>query len=296
MTHKDQINSDGSAVNPWELCSIQQVEEVKCLVRVIPIWASSIIFLTAIIQQDTYAVFQARQSDTRLGSNGDFKVPVASYTIFSMLSLTLCIPIYDRLMVPALRKLTGKQDGITLLQRMGSGILISVITVIVAGLVEAHRRNLALTRPTLGIAPNGGEISSMSAFWLVPPLFFSGISQCFGCIGQIEFYYKQFPENMRSISGSFFFIGFAMSSYLSGFLVSFVHHTTSRTKSGDWLPEDLNKGKLDYCFFLIAGLGFINFVYFLICAKWYRYKADDQTIELSDDTGKNPTEKIINNV
>ncbi|XP_022751913.1 protein NRT1/ PTR FAMILY 2.10-like [Durio zibethinus] len=283
MIPGDQINSDGAAVNQWKLCSIQQVEEVKCLVRVMPIWASSIIFLTAIIQQDTYAVFQALQSDRRLG-NGGFTVPAASYAIFAMLSLTLSIPIYDRLMVPSLRKLTGKQGGITLLQRMGIGNLLSLITMLVSGLVEEHRRNLALTRPTLGIAPKGGAISSMSALWLVPQLLLTGICQCFGCIGHIEFYYKQFPENMRSIAGSFFFLGLAGSSYLNGFLVSFMHHITARTKAGDWLPEDLNKGKLDYYYFLIASLGFINFIYFLVCAKWYRYKADD---------GKKQTEKII---
>ncbi|XWS32845.1 hypothetical protein CRYUN_Cryun22dG0025000 [Craigia yunnanensis] len=291
MIPEDQINSDGSAVNPWKLCSIQQVEEVKCLVRVMPIWVSSIIFLTAIVQQDTYVVFQALQSDRRLG-HGGFKVPAASYTIFAMLSLTLCIPIYDRVMVPSLRKLTGKQGGITLLQRIGIGILLSLILMLVSGLVEGHRRNLALTRPTLGITSKGGAISSMSALWLAPQLFLTGICQCFNCIGQIEFYYKQFPENMRSIAGSFFFLGLAGSSYLNGFLVSLVHHITARTKAGDWLPEDLNKGKLDYYYYFIAALGFINFVYFLVCAKWYRYKADDETIELSD-TGKKQTEKLI---
>ncbi|XVE83828.1 hypothetical protein DITRI_Ditri16bG0118800 [Diplodiscus trichospermus] len=292
ITTEDQINPDGSAVNPWKLCSIQQVEEVKCLVRVMPIWASSIIFLTALVQQDIYGVFQALQSDRRLG-NGSFKVPAASYSIFAMLSLTISIPIYDRVMVPYLQKHTGKKGGITLLQRMGIGFLFSLIMMLVCGLVEEHRRNLALTRPTLGIAPKGGATSSMSALWLIPQLFLSGLCQCFGCIGQIEFNYKQFPENMRSIAGSFFFLGLAMSSYLSGFLVSFVHHITARTKAGDWLPEDLNKGKLDFFYFLIAALGFINFVYFLICAKWYRYKADDETIVFNVDSAKNQTEKLI---
>ncbi|XP_017974412.1 PREDICTED: protein NRT1/ PTR FAMILY 2.11 [Theobroma cacao] len=291
LTPEDQINSDGSAANAWKLCSIQQVEEVKCLARVIPVWASSIIFLTSLVQQNTYVVFQVLQSDRRLGSGG-FKVPAASYTVFQMLSLTLWIPLYDRVLVPSLRRLTGKQGGITLLQRMGIGIIFSLITMLLSGLVEKQRRNLALTRPTLGIAPKGGAISSMSGWWLVPQLFLTGICEGFNCIGQIEFYYKQFPENMRSIAGSFFFLGLAGSSYLSGFLVSIVHHITSRTEAGDWLPEDLNKGKLDYFYYLIAALGFINFVYFLVCAKWYKYKAADDTIELSA-TGEKQTEKLI---
>ncbi|KAK9272728.1 hypothetical protein L1049_003105 [Liquidambar formosana] len=271
MTIEDQINSDGSPSNPWRLCSIQQVEEVKCLMRVIPIWASAIIFHVAIVQQQTYAVFQALQSDRRLG-NSKFQVPAASYTIFTMLSLTIWIPIYDRIVVPSLRKLTGKEGGFTLLQRMGIGIVLSILTMIVSALVEDRRKNFALTRPTLGIAPKGGAISSMSGLWLIPQLTLTGLCEGFNSIGQIEFYYKQFPENMRSIAGSFFFLGMAVSSYLSGFLVSIVHHITARDPTGDWLPEDLNKGKLAYFYYMIAALGVVNFGYFLICASWYRYK------------------------
>ncbi|KAL5742265.1 hypothetical protein ACOSP7_028997 [Xanthoceras sorbifolium] len=271
ITAGDRLDSDGSAVNPWKVCSIQQVEEVKCLVRIIPIWASAIIFHVASIQQQTYAVFQALQLDRKIG-NRNFQVPAASYIVFSMLSLTLWIPIYDRIVVPSLRKLTGKEGGITLLQRMGTGLVLSVLTMVVSGLVEEHRRNLALTRPTLGIAPKGGAISSMSGLWLIPQLTLAGLSEAFNAIGQIEFYYKQFPENMRSIAGSCFFFGIAWSSYLSGFLVSFVHHITAGSLTGEWLSEDLNRGRLDYFYYMIAALGVLNFGYFLVCAKWYRYK------------------------
>ncbi|KAJ4707526.1 Protein NRT1/ PTR FAMILY 2.11 like [Melia azedarach] len=33
ITADDQINSNGSAAEPWKLCSIHQAEEVKCVVR-----------------------------------------------------------------------------------------------------------------------------------------------------------------------------------------------------------------------------------------------------------------------
>ncbi|TXG58554.1 hypothetical protein EZV62_016383 [Acer yangbiense] len=298
ITAEDRLHSDGSAANPWRLCSIQQVEEIKCVVRIIPIWSSAIIFHVASIQQQTYAVFQALQSDRSIGSS-NFQVPAASYIVFSMLSLTLWIPIYDRIVVPSLRKLTGKEGGMTLLQRMGIGLVLSVLTMIVSGLVEQHRRNLALTRPTLGIAPKGGAISSMSGFWLIPQLTLAGLSEAFNSIGQIEFYYKQFPENMRSIAGSCFFFGLAWSSYLSGFLVSFVHHITAgagRSRTGEWLPEDLNRGRLDYFYYMIAALGVLNFGYFLVCAKWYRYKGvvagGDTVFELNANT-KKPEKQFV---
>jgi peptide/histidine transporter 3/4 len=77
---------------------------------------------------------------------------------------------------------------------------------------------------------------------------------------------------MKSIGGSLFYCGMAGSSYLSAFLVSVVHRTTSESATGNWLPEDLNKGRLEYFYFMITGIEVLNFVYFLICSKWYKYK------------------------
>nr|POE76255.1 protein nrt1/ ptr family 2.11 [Quercus suber] len=247
ITAEDQINPNGSAVNPWKLCSLQQVEEVKCLARVIPVWASLIIF-SVIMSQNSYAVFQALQSDRRLG-NSNFKVPAASYAVFTMPTVSLWIPIYDKVLVPSLRKLTGKEGGITLLQRMGIGIVLSVLTMLVSGLVEEKRRNLALTRPTLGVAPESGAISSMSGLWLIPQLVLTGLSEAFCAIGQVEFLFNRI---------------------------------TARAPTGKWLSQDLNKGKLDYFYHMVAALGVLNFGFFLVCAKWYRYKGDGE-IKLPTD-------------
>ena len=290
VTPQDQINPDGSAANPWKLCTMQQVEEVKCLLRVMPIWASAVIYYIAIVQQNTYAVFQALQSNRQLG-NLNFKIPAASYSVFMMLSLTLWIPIYDRIVVPFLRKLTGKEGGITILQRIGIGIFISVLTMLVSALVEERRRTIALTEPTLGVVPRKGAISSMSGLWLIPQLTLAGLAEGFASIGLVEFYYKQFPENMRSIAGSLFFCGLAGSSYLSSFLISIVHRTTKGAATGNWLPEDLNKGRLDYFYYIITALGVLNFGYFLVCAKWYKYKGTGKDT-LEDNLGSTQPQKI----
>lgn len=112
----------------------------------------------------------------------------------------------------------------------------------------------------------------MSAFWLIPQLSLAGFAESFTSIGLVEFYYKQFPENMRSVAGAFFFCGMAASSYLNGFLVMVIHRTTEGAATGNWLPEDLNKGRLDYFYFLITVMGVLNLGYFLVCSRWYRYK------------------------
>ncbi|GMI99978.1 GLUCOSINOLATE TRANSPORTER-2, NRT1/ PTR family 2.11 [Hibiscus trionum] len=281
VTPEDEINGDGSPADPWRLCSLQQVEEVKCLFRVLPIWASQILYCVTLVQLHTYAVFQAVQSDRRLGNTG-FKIPAASYVVFMMLSLTFFIPVYDRLIVPFLRRIRGKQGGITMLQRIGIGIFVSVLTMLISAMVEQHRRSIALTKPTLGVVPRKGAVSSMSASILIPQFILGGLAEAFASIGLIEFYYKQFPENMKSIGGSLFYCGMAASNYFSTLLILVVHRTTDGTATGNWIPEDLNKGRLDYYYYMIAGLGIVNMGYFLLCAKWYKYRgnSDGDTLEL----------------
>ncbi|KAK4485695.1 hypothetical protein RD792_008339 [Penstemon davidsonii] len=273
LTPEDEINSNGSAANPWNLRSIQQVEEVKCVVRVIPIWIAGIVYFIVLAQMQTYLVFQAIQTDRRIGGAlKGFKIPAATYSVFSMMSLTLWIPIYDRILVPFLRRITRKDEGITLLQRIGIGLFFAILTMLVAALIENYRRTLALTRPTLGMVARKGAISSMSGNLLIPQLVLAGLSEAFTVIGQVEFYYKQFPENMRSFGGSFLCCGFAMANYLNSLLISIVHKATKDGEGNNWLDEDLNKGRLDYFYYLVAGLEVVNLGYFVICAKWYKYK------------------------
>ncbi|KAJ8559898.1 hypothetical protein K7X08_003956 [Anisodus acutangulus] len=263
-TQEDHINSsDGSAVNPWRLCSIQQVEEVKCLLRLIPIWVAGSIYYVSVVQSQNYVIFQALQSDNQLGH---FHIPPASFIVISMLSITIWLPIYDRVLLPWLRKLRGKEDGISLLQKMGIGIFLSIVTMVISGIVEDKRRTLAMNKPMRQMTQGKGVISSISGLMLIPQMALSGLSEAFTLISENEFFYKQCPENMRSIAASFFFVGLAGSSYLSSFLSSVVH------KTSNWLAEDLNKGKLDCFYYLIAALEILNLGYFLVCAKWYKYK------------------------
>ncbi|XP_010923296.1 protein NRT1/ PTR FAMILY 2.11 [Elaeis guineensis] len=291
MTPMDAIKPNGHAANPWRLCSLQQVEQVKCLARIIPIWASGTILFVALVQESSFVVFQGLQADRHFGKS-KFEIPAASFTVFSMLALTIWIPVYDRILVPWLRRATGKEAGFTLLQRMGIGIVLTVVAMVVSGLVEGRRRSYALHRPALGIAPSGGTISSMSSFWLVPQLVLLGFAEAFNLIGQVEFYYKQFPENMRSLAGGVFFFGLACANYLSGFMVTVIHRTTGHNGKDNWLANDLNHGRLDYFYFLIALMEVVNFVFFIVFANWYRYKGLEDGHEIALEKSKSKSSLV----
>ncbi|KAL0364091.1 UNVERIFIED_CONTAM: protein NRT1/ PTR FAMILY 2.13 [Sesamum angustifolium] len=249
-----------------------------------PVWVSGIICFTAMSQQGTFTVSQASKMDRSLGRN--FKIPPGSLSVISMITIGIWLPFYDRVLVPSLRKVTRLEGGISLLQRMGIGIVFSILSMIIAGLVERVRRASAVMHAGQdGIAP-------LTVFWLAPQLMVMGFAEAFNIIGQIEFYNKEFPENMRSVANSLFSCTMAGASYLSAVLVNVVHKTTGRHGRPDWLTKDINAGKVENLYFLIAGLGVLNLGYFLWVARGYQYKSKYRV----DDNDKLGFDVELNNV
>ncbi|MCO5569354.1 hypothetical protein L7F22_023066 [Adiantum nelumboides] len=146
-TKVDGEKGDSSA---WKLCTVTQVEEVKTLIRLLPIWATSIVFSTAYSQMPTLFVEQGQGMDRMIGH---LKIGAASLSLFDTLSVIIWVPIYDRLIVPVVRLYTKDVRGFTQLQRMGIGLVISMTAMIAAAIVEIKRlgmaRELQLLDPTV---------------------------------------------------------------------------------------------------------------------------------------------------
>ncbi|KAE8713522.1 putative protein NRT1/ PTR FAMILY 2.14 [Hibiscus syriacus] len=259
----DEVNSDGSCVNPWRLCTIQQVEDVKCLLNILPIFITSILSFLAMNQQGTFTVSQALKMDLRFGSL--FKIPAGSISVITLIVISAWLPFYDRVLVPALEKLTKLEGGITVLQRIGIGNLFAIVTMLVSGLIEMKRRSSALS--------HGGAdgVSPMSVMWLIPQLILIGFMETFSIVGLIEFYNKEFPENMRSVGNSLIYLTFSLSSYASSWIIAVVEDVTGRDGTS-WLTDDINTSKVDKFYFLIAGISSLNFVFFMFCSRRYQYK------------------------
>ncbi|KAJ9539996.1 hypothetical protein OSB04_026502 [Centaurea solstitialis] len=60
----------------------------------------------------------------------------------------------------------------------------------------------------------------------------------------------------------------AIGFYLSTGITSLIRRNTG------WLMDDINDGRLDMVYWLLAAIGLLNFGYFLICVKMFRYKLD----------------------
>ncbi|PUZ66000.1 hypothetical protein GQ55_3G271000 [Panicum hallii var. hallii] len=278
LLHTDQLKffdkaaivTDGDVLpsgqpNPWRLSTVHRVEELKSIIRILPICAAGIILVTSSSHNHSFAIQQARTLNRDLTPH--FRIPPASMLIFTNLAMLLTLAFYDRVLVRVLRRLTGRPNGITHLQRTGVGLTIAMLSNAVAAVVERRRRSVAAASGLLD-APKA--TLPMSVFWLVPQFTIHGIANAFMDVGRMEFLYDQAPESMRSTAAALYWLTFSIGSYLGTLLVTIVHAKTQR--SGQWLPDNLNRGKLDNYYWLVVALEVVNLVYFFVCVKYYTFK------------------------
>ncbi|XP_072985008.1 protein NRT1/ PTR FAMILY 8.1-like [Typha latifolia] len=262
-----QEDKSKSKVSPWRLCTVTQVEELKSVVRLLPIWASGIIFSTVYGQMGTMFVLQGDTMDPHMGPH--FKIPAASLSIFDTISVIVWVPIYDRIIVPAVRRITGRERGFTQLTRMGIGLVISIFPMLAAGILEVVRLRIVARH---NLYDSEDDAVPMSIFWQIPQYFIVGAAEVFTFVGQLEFFYDQAPDAMRSMCSALSLTTVALGNYLSTLLVTIVTRITTRNGKPGWIPDNLNRGHLDYFFWLLAVLSFLNFLVYLLIANWFKYK------------------------
>eukprot|EP00262_Sarcandra_glabra_P012221 TRINITY_DN3106_c0_g2_i2.p1 TRINITY_DN3106_c0_g2~~TRINITY_DN3106_c0_g2_i2.p1 ORF type:complete len:585 (+),score=93.23 TRINITY_DN3106_c0_g2_i2:326-2080(+) len=251
--------------NPWRICTVTQVEELKILVRMFPIWASGIVFSAVYAQMSTMFLEQGMVMNATLGS---FTIPPASLSTFDVISVIVWVPIYDKILVPIARKFTGKERGFSELQRMGIGLFISILSMTAAALVEIKRLNIAKANNLIH-----QEVAvPMSIFWQIPQYFLVGAAEVFYFIGQLEFFYDQSPDAMRSLCTALGLLTTALGNYLSALILTIVTYITTEGGKPGWISNNLNEGHLDYFFWLLAVLSFLNLLVYVYCAARYKTK------------------------
>ncbi|KAH7288745.1 hypothetical protein KP509_31G039800 [Ceratopteris richardii] len=239
--------------NSWHLCTVTQVEELKWVLRMLPVWACTIFYTTAYTQVYSLFVIQGAAMDTQLGS---FNVPPASLYAVDCMTVVLCVLAYNYWLLPQIRKWTALEEGLSGLQRIGVGMPIIGLAMFEAGLVEVVRRNKVQ------------RLSNLSILWQLPLYITTGISEIFTYIGMMHFFYDQAPDAMRSLGSALLPASVALGDYVSSLLITIVGRVSG---SPGWLPDSIDKGHLDFFFFLLGGLSFLNFALFSLASVHYKY-------------------------
>ncbi|KAG8061565.1 hypothetical protein GUJ93_ZPchr0003g17597 [Zizania palustris] len=253
----------------WRLATVTQVEETKLVLTMVPIWVATLPFGITVAQVSTFFIKQASVMNRHLGPH--FTMPPASTFALAAVGMIITVAVYDKVLEPYLRRLTGADRGISILKRIGVGIAFTIVAMVVAAAVE--KRRLSSPSP-----------AAMSVFWLLPQFMLMGVGDGFAIVGLQEYFYDQVPDSMRSLGIGLYLSVIGAGSFLSSQLITAVDRVTSHGgRAAGWFGKDLNSSRLDLFYGLLACIGVANLVFYMAVATRYSYKTVKGAARVIDD-------------
>jgi len=266
--------------DPWRLCTVTQVEEVKILLRLLPVPACTVMLSVVLTEFLTQSVQQAYTLNTRVAA---LHLPVTCMPVFPCLAIFLVLALYYQTFAPLARRLTGHPHGASQLQRVGLGLVFSILSVAWAGLFERYRRGYAVRHGYLALFLS--PMPGLSAYWLLIQYCLIGVAEVFCLVALLEFLYQEAPDAMRSVGSAYAAVAGGLGCFLASALNTAVDAATRDDRAGrpSWLAQNINVGRFDYLYWLLAVLSTINLLVFVYVAKRYKYRVRID----AQDTGVN---------
>ncbi|GMI99166.1 hypothetical protein like AT5G14940 [Hibiscus trionum] len=256
----DQKHYDGSDSNLEP--NTYLIENAKIVLRLMPVWAMLLMFAVIFQQPATFFTKQGMTMRRNIGKN--FKIPPATLQSAITLSIILLMPLYDKVLIPITKMVTRSKKGITVMQRMGVGMFLSVIAMIVAALVETKR--LEISRE---IGNMESETVPLSIFWLLPQYVLLGISDIFTVVGMQEFFYNEVPVRMRTMGFALYTSVFGVGSFLSALMISVIEAFTSSDGRQSWFSDDMREDGLDKLYWLLAIASALSLLFYAMFCRCY---------------------------
>ncbi|MCL7031887.1 hypothetical protein MKW94_030115 [Papaver nudicaule] len=241
----------------------------------LPVLITTFIPSVMYAQINTLFVKQGTTLDTKMGS---LPLPPACITAVVTITMLISLVVYDRCVVPLVKRYTKNPRGLSLMQRMGIGYACHVLVMVAAALTE--RRRLSVAREHGVVAKDA--IVPLTIFTLLPQAILMGIADALVLVSQLEFFYDQAPDGMKSLGSSYYSTSMGIGNLLSSFLLSTVAQLTKKSETQGWILDNLNLSHIDYYYWFFTGLNVLNLIAFLIVSKFYVYKADPMELKTND--------------
>ncbi|KAK1367779.1 Proton-dependent oligopeptide transporter family [Heracleum sosnowskyi] len=253
----------GHIADSWSLCTVDQVEELKAVLKVIPLWSTGVL-MSVTVSQGSIILVETMSMDRHITSS--FEIPGASFSISFFIAAILWIVFYDRILVPLASRIMGKPFYLTSKLKMGIGILLSFLVMVVLAFIEYIRRGIAIKQE---FSDNPEAVVNMSALWIILPYCLIGIAETMNSVGQYEFFYSEFPKSMSSIASTLRDLSLSAGSLVAAYILNIIDQVSRRKGNQSWISSNINQGHYDYYYLVISGLCVVNMLYFLLCSWAY---------------------------
>ncbi|GJZ08594.1 NRT1/ PTR family 2.7-like protein [Tanacetum coccineum] len=178
-----KIEADVQKLKSWSLSSVEEVEDLKTLIRIMPLWSTGILLSALIGMLSNFTVLQALTMDRHLFST-HFKIPAASYLFFNTIATSISLSILDLAMVSS-------------------------------AFLEVQRLHVARVYNLMGSTMGATTIIPFLALWLMGPLTVLGISEALHFPAQVSVYYQEFPTSLCNTSTAMIALLIASGFYVS---------------------------------------------------------------------------------
>ncbi|NXB62432.1 S15A5 protein, partial [Struthidea cinerea] len=255
-----------------------QVEGIKSLTRLFPLFAFQILYRTCIMQIPSGYYLQTMNSNLHFSG---LVLPVAAMNVISIVPLLILVPILECINSWLF---SSKDNGHPPTIYIVVGHLSAALSVMVAGFSEIHRKHFPQVEQTL--SEEVLLVSSMPCFHLAPQYILLGVAEALVTPSCSLLSFRLVPERMRGISMHFLALFNGAGCFLGAFFVQTAHTGTQ----GNWFPHLLHEGKLERFFFFLASLMMVNTLGFWTIAHSYTNLHQDCTNEFG---GCLPGEKLL---
>ncbi|KAL7177380.1 hypothetical protein ACSBR2_030687 [Camellia fascicularis] len=275
----------------WINCTVDEVEETKLLLRMVPISATFLLYGVIKSNSNTFFIAQGNAMDRSFHfvlqkKQHQIQLPIQIFLLMAGFANCVVQPLYRIVFERRIERMNGRYSAG---MKVGLGMVAALACCRVAWWVE-NKRLKALTEH--GLSGNPDAIAPISVFWLSPQFVLMGIMDGLALGGMEDFFKYQVPESMRkryALVLTEAVIGWGKILNIGFIMILDVVVMKLRAEDGSWIADTVNQSRLDHFYAALVVVSIANLLIFAYVARFYTYC---DFLKEEDDDEEDPHEEI----